>query len=491
MTAVRELPDEAMIAACWEAGDLGYLLHPYQAKVRAFLQSAPGRIGTLRGHRRLGKTHLFVTDANELGITREKHVLKYAAPTAKDAREIVHPHFETIRDDAPTRLRPHWNGLNQHWIWPSGTTCQVAGADNRAQQNRLRGRALHRAYLDEIGSIPDLGYLIRSVLLPQTATTNGDLWLASSPSDSPAHDSTDYFLRSEARARGVVWDVYDSLDAGGHLDEETIVDLMLETIPSMDRETAERHVRERTWPDDPEWLREYGARIVTDPIRAVVPEFGRFRDQVVRDFNRPEYYLPSVIMDVGFKDMTVAAFCWVHNGVLHIEDEMVFQRTRSTEIDAAIAKRESELWAPMYGGWSEDDAERRLHRWADAQPMVISELEAKDGRRWGTIDNREPDAAVNAVRKHIPHKIRIHPRCTTIIAHAEHAIWKANRSGFERVGGHHFDGLATLMYAVRHARWNANPNPPMTHGLNLEHMHIVPGGKKPHGELLKVFKGRR
>jgi len=463
---------ESDLRAAWFAGDLRYLLSPLQVRVRDFLRGASGRIKTLRATRRWGKSRFFVVDANEQALARPGAVLRYCAPTGTDAEDIVMPHFDEIAADAPTALRPFWRGDKYTWYWPGGARCKLVGCDDRRKQNRQRGRGMHRGYVDEAGSIPGLRYLVTSVLLQQTMTTGGDIWIASSPSETPEHDSSTYFVEAEAEGRGVCMPIYDCLQPDSHLTPELVVEFMRETLgkANLSLEEAWAHVESRTSPDSAEWQREYLAEIVVDPTRAVVPEFAKHRSTVVVDeLERPDHVDAYVSLDVGFHDLSVALFAHIdfRRSILCIEDEIVARRTRSTELDEQIAERERHLWG----------AQAPHRRIVDASLLVHAEIHR--GRRvWSLAKNDEPAAAVNALRLLLPHRIRIHKRCKTLIAHLAGAIWNNRRTSFERVKGeneHHFDAVAALIYLVRHADWNHNPYPAPAQGLSREEHWIPPG----------------
>jgi hypothetical protein len=59
------------------------------------------------------------------------------------------------------------------------------------------------------------------------------------------------------------------------------------------------------------------------------------------------------------------------------------------------------------------------------------------------------------------HRVRIHPRCSVIIAHARYAAWNRARTGLERPASadHHYDGCAALLYFGRELDRTTNPYP--------------------------------
>lgn len=80
-----------------------------------------------------------------------------------------------------------YNTLDSAWTFPNGFVLYFVGAKDRRQANQLRGiPKIHRVAIDECGQIPDalLVYLVRDVVEPALADTDGDLCLAGTPADT-------------------------------------------------------------------------------------------------------------------------------------------------------------------------------------------------------------------------------------------------------------------------------------------------------------------
>jgi hypothetical protein len=478
----------------WADNDLSYLLSPFQERALKFIRAASGRFRTFRCSRRIGKTWTAVIDGWEFAGRTPGAIMRFAAPTSVDAEEIVQPFMEAVREEAPTAYKAHWRGDKQTWYWPNGSRMKLSGCDTREKQDRLRGRTCHRAWVDEAGIIPDLGYLMRSVLGPQFMTTGGDIIILSSPSPTPDHESTQYFIDAEAEGRGFFATIYDAIGPGSHVTEAMVVREMRETVRGLTDEEAWEHVRARTSPDDAAWQREYMAQFVTDPERAVLPEFSKWESTiVVPALDRPKWCDKYVSLDCGFHDLSVCGLGYLDfaRAVLCVEEEVVARRTRSTELDAAIAQKEHDTWGepppPLLGP--------TLRRVVDAPLLVHAEM-SREGREWTLARKDDLDAAINGLRLLIPLKLRIHQRCKTIVSHARNGIWNKQRTEFQRVTGehaHHFDGLASLVYMARHVDWQHNPYPAEALGLDPGEHWIPPAARrnKDAENLAEIFRPRR
>ena len=101
------------------------------------------------------------------------------------------------------------------------------------------------------------------------------------------------------------------------------------------------------------------------------------------------------------------------------------------------------------------------------------------------------------------HRLIIHPRCTTTLAHLEYGIWNKQGTDFERIdgpNGHHFDAVAMLRYAVRACRWGKNPAPIVEphhpdHAFAAPHLLAqqkrVDQAKRGHGDPFTAAFARR
>lgn len=481
VSAARELHGraDAWRAACvglWRVGDLSYLLHEGQQQCLLRIgDAASTRRFVINVGRRWGKSRLMVVIANWLIVlrilyrrgvseaalravapgwlvdaalrTKRPARVVYAAPTAGMVAEFIEPHMRLLCDHAPPELRPAYNSISGTWIWPSGDKLVVRGCEDRKKADRLRGAEADMGIVDEGGFIPCLDYVVRSVVGPQLWETRGRMLLPSTPPESPDHPFVELVQEAEA--------------AGAYYHATTA------SAPHMTPQMLAAAIEDAGGEHTVAWQREGEARIIVDPQQVVVPEWEGASPVVVAEHERPEHFLPHVVGDLGYVDMTVIAFGYYDfkHGLDVVERELVLRHTTSAKIDAEVAAIEAELWPGL-----------EVHRrHIDAQPITRADMarggfgadrevgeDGEDGEFWQPVRKDEREAAINAMRLRVGRRqLRVDPRCTTIIAHARYGRWNARRTDFERPDGgeHHYDGLAALVYFTRMLDRQTNPFP--------------------------------
>ncbi len=442
-----------------------FLLHATQLEFRRIVCRAAAeswKLITFRCSRRLGKTRYMIADAFENGVRKkpDRWWMKYAAPTSTDAHNIVEEHAVPLLDSMPKDLQPRWEASRGRFVFADGSVLDIVGCDDTRKANRLRGGTLHRGYIDEGGFIPNIEFLIESVMMPMTLNVGGLILMASTPSETPAHESTRYFREAEAEGRGFHRTIYDA----PHLSEGIIASEMKRKCPYLTKQQVYEYVRAKSGPDDTAWLREYMAIPIVDASRAICSEFRTAKD-IVKDSPTPDCFHSFVIGDVGFVDLTVMLFAYFdfERYKLVVQDEVVLQAATAGEIDEKCLLKEQALWKEraVMPERHRGATWEPLKRLADADPLILAELTKANSRGWGPCRNDELHASVNAMRMAVKDGfIEINPRCRTLIAHLESGIWNNNRTAFERVEGMgHFDAIAALVYLVRHVDRNVNPYP--------------------------------
>lgn len=469
MNAPRQISEEEELRAClntlWHRGELGYLLHSGQREIRDQFNDADGRIFVLCCSRRWGKSRLAAVMAVQAALSTPNADIKYAAPTAKMAREIVVPHMQEILADCPESLAPEFNKTELKWRFPNGSQVTLAGCDN-GNASRLRGTSMTLGLVDEAGFMEDLHHTIQSVLMPQALTTGGRIFMLSTPARSPAHDFTRFCIEAKAQERYAHRTIYDAPHIPPHVVEEFKAEVGGE--------------------DTSDWRREFLAETVIDEEAAVIPEFTRERDHIVTDdMPRPDYFVTYTVGDLGFHDLTAILFAFhdFPSNLICVEDELVSHRTDSGEVMEAVKAKERALWG---------DKEVYL-RVADCDEMLRRDLVVKHGVSWSAPRKDDKHAAVNALRLNVRnHRLRIHSRCVALIAHLEAATWNKARTKFERAAGFgHFDAVDAMVYLNRSVRTHVNPFPRFTDGETHATHWINPEPPSANEHALRAAFGSR
>jgi len=443
----------AMRHAAWRKGNLSWLLHdgngdPSKGQLasRALVRSTPSRIVVLDIARRWGKSFFFAVEAIETGLTIPGARIPYACGTVTSLREFIVPIFAAIIATAPDDLRPELVG--DELRFKNGSRVVFAACEDRAKAERLRGPKSHKIIVDEAGFIPVLEYVVNSVLLFQLAGTGGKLLMGSSPPDSPSHPFVDFYKRAEAASAAMTATIYDT----PMLTPEDIAELAFAC-------GGEQTVT---------WQREGLARFLTDPTRALVPEFAMYEEQIVQEYVAvvPEGYSePAVdryiVGDLGFVDLSAMLFAeWDFNGAtLFVVDEDFTERVTTDELQHRTDAKAKALWgeAPIYRRHLDATARAR----ADMQKLQVDGDPTAENA-WRAANNHERDVLINRLRLATSRlSYRIHPRCVNLIRHLRNGVWNERKTDFARPGGAdgHYDGVAAMMYLIRHLDTSHNPTP--------------------------------
>ena len=431
---------------CWKYGHLDWKLKEHQQRMYDVYQKTNHRKVVWHCSRRVGKSYTLLCIANETAIRKPKAQIRYAAPTQKNVKEIILPVMREILDDCPVEVKPVWKVQDGHYEYPNGSILSIAGTDG-GNADKLRGSACDLGIVDEAGFVDDLGYLVRSILMPQFITTDGRMILSSSSPKTPAHDFTGFMAEAEIAGAYVKIPIYE--------------DSRPEVIARIPEWMHESGGKEST-----DWKREYECELVTDQELAIIPEFNDAKAQmVVRAVERPVHYDAYVGMDVGFNDLTGVLFgYWDFLAAsLVVEDEVVLNRMTTETLAKAIASKEAALWqAPPF------------LRVSDTDLIVINDLSRIHGLHFSATRKDDKEAAINAVRMLVSQdKIVIHPRCKNLIAHLKYGVWNKHKTQFERSAGFgHYDLVDALIYLVRSVRREKNPWP-TTHGMQSS-THFIP-----------------
>jgi hypothetical protein len=456
VSAVEQLPDLTRDHRdyLWKTGWPLHLCYSQQRDLSRRFSEHERRVFVVKCARRFGKSWWACVEALGFALRTPNARILYLAPTAKQVRMIIEPHMHRILADCPASLRPDHRKQDGQWNFANGAILYMAGVDN-GNAERLRGIEAHLVVFDEPGSMSDLEYVAQSIVLPQTLTTNGRIVMIGTPPVHPAHDFAQVYCR---RAM---------LD--GSLVEKTIHD-----AKHIAPEIVSEYAKEEGGEDSIAWRREYLVQDVYDSESSIVPEFTRLESELVEERERPRFARRYVVGDTGFVDLSFWIFAYVdfEKALLVVEDELVFTATAASDQAKALAAKERELW----GSWGQAANDNgKPQRYADAADLVRVEFpKGEPGYNVAPVNNQDLDATVNALRRATQERrYRIHPQCRQLIAHVKMGTWNRQRTNFDRVDGYgHFDGVAALMYAVKHASIRTNPFPDVPPEANREDWYI-------------------
>lgn len=450
----------------WRRGNLSWKLHDDQRVIYDRVKNTQSIKNFFNIHRRRGKSTVFFIDAIEYAIKNENAIIHYFCPTFNEAKKIILPIYRIITADAPEEVRPVWYASDGCFVIPSsGSKIHLVGTENRSYE-RARGTRTDRGYIDEAGFCDDLKYIVDDILIPQTITTSGKLFIFSTPPPTPAHDF--YFMCMEAKSK----------------DDYCVLDFASYTAVSDD--VKAQYIAEAGGEKSATVRREYFCDFLTDPERAVLPEFDDEKEKkIVIDFPRPDYYDWIGALDPALNDFTayIIGYYDFINAKYVIENEMWFNKMNTEKIADGIKELESETF----------DTEPKL-RVSDTDSLLICDLNELHKLQFVPTRKDDKEAQLNYLRVLIQNeRIVINPRCVNLIRQCKTAIWNRQRTQYERTDKEgHFDLIDALVYFVRNTNTANNPYP-IIERYDRDNMHVNFNRLREKRELnhniKKIFEG--
>lgn len=430
------------IHALWRKAILHWKLDANQLEMYNFARKTDHKIIVIGSSRQLGKSFFLTTLAVEECLRTPYSIVKFIAPKVKDIRRIIAPLIREVTQDCPNDLKPEFKTQENVFRFKNGSEIQLAGTDNGHAES-IRGNKAHLCIIDEAGFCDDLDYIVNSILIPTTTTTNGKIIMASTPSKAPDHDFMRFFNHAEAEGRSIKKTIYDN--------------------PRLKPEDIDRLATALGGKDSVDFKREYLVQMITSEDDAVVPEFNEeLKSVIVKEWIRPPHYDAYVSMDIGGTDFTAVLFAYYDfiNSKLIIEDELLFngKKVLTDNIAEGIKKKESALW---YNKYTNEPNPPYMRVADNNNPILLNDLVDKHQISFITTLKDNKEAALNNMRMLLrSERIIIHPRCRSLIAHLQGAIWNKDRSKYARSADKgHYDLVDACVYLCRNVNLQKNPYP--------------------------------
>ncbi len=440
-------------SSLWRRGELGYKLDRTQKKIADALLASSRRKFFLLCSRRLGKSYMLLSLAFGLAIRKPGARILFLAPTGKLAAEIATDLAVQLLADCPADLRPEYYAQSKEFHFKrSGSILRLKGV-NGERASDLRGLAQDLIILDECGIMDSLESVVSSVCMPMTMTTGGQILLATTPPESPGHDSVAIYEDLAGAGAAVRFTLADS--DTDRVSFETKCEFLCEAGEDPDH-VADilRGTREAQTTTA---LREYFCQFVTDASKAVVPEFTSVAQrEIVREHARPEFFDAFTGIDPGMEDRTGILYGYWDflASKIVIEDESLLHRANTKVIADCVRGKELELWPGREPRTRVSDVDKRL----------ISDLAQLHGIKFRAARKEDSLGAVNLMRNDVHSRtLVINPRCVHLIRQLRNATWNNAASDFARAGERsmdgHYDLLAALKYITRTIDRTRNPYP--------------------------------
>lgn len=465
VTTKDEIQDEL-----WRRGILSWLLYDYQHMVYDALMTAisAGKLTyVLNCSRRFGKTSILMLIALEHALQKPNQHIRFASSTAKELRNAVHPIVQIFLDTCPKDIKPKWNGTDGSYKFPNGSEIHIAGVNNQHEDD-LRGSNSHLNIVDEAGTIDNLKYLVQSVLIPQTLTTDAITILASTPAVSSDHDYKIYYDKAEVQGTLSEFDIYDNT--------------------SLSPEKIKQIEEDNGGANSTDFQREYLCKWVVDENLDIIREWD---DKYIGEEEKDEYYdfyHGYTVMDLGVKDKTAIIYGYYdfQQAKLIIQAEDIINgHDMTTEIvSELVINKEKGLWG----------ARKPYKRIADNNnPLMLQDLNLVYGIHFNGTNKDNLDTMINKVRMFIgAGRLVVHPDCKELIGCLRYAIWNqrgnsANRQFGRSAAYGHYDALASLVYLIRNLDQNTNPIPTM-YNVDINNTYTNKSAVAEHNTNVAAFK---
>jgi len=441
---------DELIQESWETGDLYYKLNPHQVKLYDEIKNSKSLKHVINCTRRFGKSYTLCLLAIEQALKLPRSLIRFAAPTQKQLKEIIQPIMLEILKDCPDSYKPSFKVQDMKYVFQNGSEIHIQGCED-GNAEYLRGHRSDLSLIDEAGSIRDLEYLIKDILMPQTLTTGGRIIISSTPPRTPAH----YFPRLCQEA---IWGKYYS--------KFTIYD-----NTSLKPSTIDLYCEEAGGVQSTTWKREYLCEFVVDEASVIIPEWNdTYIGEVSLDAWRA-YYHNYVSMDIGGRHKTAILYGYYDfkKAILQVLDESILtgQDTTTDLIAKTIQAKEEELFRDM----------GNTRRIADNNNVILlQDMSLMHNVHFAPTSKDTLLAMVNELRVFIAQgRLYVSDNCQELIGCLRAGIWNKQRTQFDVSDMYgHFDALASLIYMVRNIDQYTNPIPvtgtalPATHYIHFE-----------------------
>ncbi len=459
---------EEAVAYAWKLGRLNYR----RRNTQKFIKSSIDKIKTIsrkvyvESTRRLGKSTELLMMFIEHCLEKRDWKCGFFAPVKDGLLDYIEPIIRKTLEDCPPDDKPVFNSQRFMLEFKNGSTIIFRGSNNKQHRIR-RGQDFDEAGVDEGRDVDDLDVLIESVIMPSLFSSDGYLYLWSTPADTRSHPL--YRYRQQAEAEG--WLIKQTIWDANRFDPEVYpLDLIrewkAETLKSVDGADV--------------WKREYECEWTVNKSRAAVPEW---RPAYIRPVKRDpyyEFYDHYVGIDWGYKDYTAVGFgtYLYRDGALQVESELMFSGTevRADRIASAIDRQAVKLWGDGWRATMVSDS---------ADPILINEINAHKAMSFVPVHKANTlEAMLNQFRQLVNvGKIIVSPECVMTLHCLANAIWDDKRDKLDQdVFARHFDHLMQLVYMTRNVDFAHNPIPAdyMIDGVRVINLDF----KKPNAKSL-------
>lgn len=298
--------------------DLATFFFPKQ---HAFFRGTKKRFKVAVCSRRSGKTVGIVGDAMDLCLTERGVRVLYVTLTRENCIEIIWPDLMKYIEEYKIPCKINQQRLSV--TFENGSRFNCAGAKDKKEIGKFRGRKLRRIYIDEAQNFPTyLQTMIEEDLIPTLRDMRGEMVVTGTP--GPLKRGFFYDISSNGRWESHNWTAFENPH-------------MHDLAAGKDLEQTLAEEREATGADknDPKYIREtYG--VWTQDDRSVVFKFNKEKNVHTGPLPPDTLYIFGI--DLGYNDadaIAVLGYSMSANRTYLVE-ELVERKQGITELVGQI-----------------------------------------------------------------------------------------------------------------------------------------------------------
>lgn len=463
LKSLRDLADQSpeVLAALkaanrrklWMEGSLRYLTRPHGQRqlydhAQAHMLRWPRILKPLKWlcHRRMGKSFCLLLMCFERAIRQKGAIIKYCCATRKQVRDIVEPMIGYILAEAPGSLirrekDDSWYFRKPDWPAETWSRVQFVGLDYK-QGDLLRGPACDLCCIDEARDISCLDYVYQQVLVPQFSRRLYPLVImASTPPESMEHPFVAKYCEA-GWGDGTTRTIRASENEDWTLEDDQLV------------------IDELGGRESLAYQREIECKLVGDPTRQVIPEWDDVKGHTVVEgkIERPDWYIPYVSLDTGWKDRSAVLFSFFdfdRRKLCHIGE--IFENYITIgQLAEMIWEKYRELFSPQ--------CSKKARFVADGDLLEINTLRIEHSLPFMPAEKwrKRRFQAINAYRTALVeglHEVEA-MSCPHFVRQHAYGIYNKQRSDFDRsetMG--HLDVVAAAVYVNDQVNWKQMARP--------------------------------
>ncbi len=432
------------------AGDLSWMLWEQQRPIYDAIRSMKETIDefVVLCSRQYGKSHVGVLLAVEDAIRYRDRCILIIGPDTKQTKEIVNPRMRRIQSLLPEGLLVPSKAENKWILYHDRKKTQknfseiVIGGMNENSSSQ-RGKTVQNIYLEESGLANPDDYVdsLRSDLGPAlTHSDRGKIIHLTTPPKIPDHPfNLETWTTAEMNGAIVTFTIHDN--------------------KKLTQAQFEACVRRSGGITTDDFKREYLCQRIRDASLVVVPSFS---EKNIKKFMIPPFTKWNIMFDWGgVRDYTVGllyTYDYLRDKICFHKEFMYKENTPTNVIWPDIKK-----WI--------DDYQVSLDRVrADAPGQTLVDLAILAKAEAIALPNKDDwQAGLNNLNmKCGVGQIEISPDCPFTIQSMRSGTFNKNRTDFERTKAlGHCDGVAAMMYAIRH--FDVDNPYPITSGYHDNH----------------------